>query len=119
MDSENNPVNALQELIAERQRFESWLHTLELRRENTPPAVFERVQGDYQGRLDGVLKQLTERADELKGTLATLETRLQETMADEQELMDQRVEAELRTEVGEYTHEEWERLRADTDEQLA
>ncbi|MGH7633668.1 MAG: hypothetical protein ACRENC_08045, partial [Gemmatimonadaceae bacterium] len=46
------------ELFEERQRYESWLATLESRRSATPAHIYERVHTDYSARLRQVVEQL-------------------------------------------------------------
>ena len=73
---ENNSLTAIQELLAERQRFEAWLATLETRREVTPPHVYERVREDYEKRLRDVMERLQGRSGDLRALVDTLTTRV-------------------------------------------
>ena len=52
MSESTNPMDALNALMEERNRYEQWLAQLDARKGTTPPHVFERVRGDYGERLD-------------------------------------------------------------------
>lgn len=108
-------MTALQELLAERQRYEGWLTTLEARKGDTAPHVYARVHADYSGRLERVTERLSEQTEQLRGTIEVLTSRLNALRAREADRIDARQEAELRAAVGEYTDEEWTRLRDDAD----
>ncbi len=111
-------MSALNELLAERQRYEAWLSALEQRRESTPAHVYSRVQIDYESRLNGVTQSLSERAGQLTATIDDLSLRLAKLREEEADRSDARHEIELRAAVGELTPEEWDRRRAEADRQL-
>jgi hypothetical protein len=117
--ADTEAMTALRELLDERQRYEGWLNALEERRATTPDHVYSRVQTDYSLRLDRVMERLSERAGQLGATMESLAARLVSLRARESDRMDERHEAELRTIVGEYTPEDWERRRAEADAELA
>jgi hypothetical protein len=100
-------VNAL---LDERSRYERWLAQLNARKDQTPSHVYERVRGDYAGRLATVMEQLRGRADGLQGTTSSLEARVAELQSQESQKRDARAEIELRAMVGEYPAD-----RADTE----
>jgi hypothetical protein len=103
-------MDAITSLLAERQRYEGWIATLETRRASTPPHVYTRVRADYEKRLMAVLDQLSGRTSELESAVSGLATRVSELMQDENAKRDERAEAELRAAVGEFTPEQWEEL---------
>src|SRR5215207_563712 len=103
MSESQSPMDVLNALMEERNRYEQWLAQLDARRGTTPPHVFERVRGDYGARLENVLNQLGGRATELQETAGTLAERVAALYADETALRDERAEAELRASVGEFT----------------
>ena len=105
MSESQNPMDALNALMEERNRYEQWLAQLEARKGTTPPHVFDRVRGDYGDRLNRVLDQLAGRATELQETAGSLAERVAALYADETALRDERAEAELRAAVGEFTVE--------------
>lgn len=116
--SKTNALESLRGLIAERQQYEQWITTLESKREGTPPHVFERVQGDYSGRLQRVIGEIKGHAEELQLSISTLSTRLVEVARDEDSKRDSLQEAELRATVGEYEPQEWEQLKAEAEQGL-
>ncbi|MEO6445764.1 MAG: hypothetical protein ABIZ91_10275, partial [Gemmatimonadaceae bacterium] len=102
MTTNPSPLDALGDLLEERRRFEGWLAQLESRRGDSPARVVDRVRGDYQRRLDGVLEQLRGRASELEASATTLRERLEVLATEEGARRDERAETELRSLVGEF-----------------
>ncbi|MCC6319159.1 MAG: hypothetical protein IT361_15905 [Gemmatimonadaceae bacterium] len=95
-------MEGLHELLAERGRYEGWLHQLEERRATTPLHVLERVRADYTARLDHVTTQLRGRAVDLEASVASLRSRLSALASEEEARRDERAETELRASVGEF-----------------
>lgn len=96
-------------LFEERQRYESWLSTLEAKRPNTPAHIYDRVHADYTARLQRVLEQLASHRTVLQEMERSLMDRLTSLDIDESKNRDEAAEAELRSLVGELTpdrHEE-------------
>ncbi|MEO7216944.1 MAG: hypothetical protein ABI026_02005 [Gemmatimonadaceae bacterium] len=116
--TDNEAMSALHALLDERQRYQGWLTTLESRRNSTPPHVYDRVQKDYAGRLDGVMQSLAERASQLAGTIESMTAELAALRQHESDRTDERHEAELRAAVGEFTPEDWDRRRTEADADL-
>lgn len=116
--SSSNPMEIVSALMLERQRYEGWLGTLESRRSDTPPHVYERVRGDYEARLQAVMTQLSQRTSELQETVSVLEARLARVLAEENAKRDAKYEAELRAAVGEFTPSEWNALLAKSDDEI-
>jgi hypothetical protein len=114
-DDAQDPVVAL---MAERQRFESWLQALEERRAETPERVFERVYADYSERLASVVRELGEHRDGLERSISEHLTRGHELEERRTRCQDERAEAELRAAVGEYTSERWDEVRQESDATL-
>jgi len=119
MSESQNPMEALNALMEERNRYELWLAQLEARKGTTPPHVFDRVRGDYGDRLNKVLDQLAGRATELQETAGSLAERVAALYADETALRDERAEAELRAAVGEFTVEHASDVIQRCDEAIA
>ena len=117
--TQGKPMDAITSLLAERQRFESWIATLETRKASTPPHVYTRVRADYEKRLQAVLDQLAGRTSELESAVSGLATRVSELMQDENAKRDERAEAELRAAVGEFTPEQWEDLSEKSAAEIA
>jgi hypothetical protein len=71
MEPRDTSLDVVRHRLAERQRYDGWLATLEARRHDTPARVFARVHDDYQARRTEVLARLTARRP-----ASTLTTRL-------------------------------------------
>jgi ribonuclease E len=106
-------------LMEERRRFESWLASLEARRATTPERVFSRVQADYTARLEAVIAQLTSHTEGLRGELSSLAARLASLQERQQQVREERAEAELRAHVGELSATDWEQVAAAGDARIA
>ena len=48
----------IEELLEQRRQYEEWLNKLDASGDKAPPAVRQRVRGDYEARLQGVMEQL-------------------------------------------------------------
>ncbi len=82
------------------------------------PRFAPRVRADYEARLRGVIEQL-------RGHSATIAGDLERHQASQSDLDGQRrqaeeelAEAEVRYAVGEYTEDEWQRIRGESDGRL-
>jgi len=100
----------IEALLEERSKYEEWLLRLDTSGDKAPPAVRQRVRGDYEARLESVMEQL-------RGRGATIAEELERQHASQAELDRERrnaeealAEAEVRHTVGEYTEEEWRKL---------
>ena len=119
MSESQNPMDALNALMEERNRYEQWLAQLEARKGTTPTHVFDRVRGDYGERLNKVLDTLSGRATDLQATAGTLAEKVAELYASETTLRDERAEAELRAAVGEFTLEHAREVMQRCDEAIS
>src|SRR3954470_1283342 len=100
----------IEALLEQRTQYEEWLGKLDSSGDKAPPAVRQRVRGDYQARLQGVMEQL-------RGRGSAVAEELERQHAAQAELDRQRrtaeealAEAEVRHSVGEYTEDEWRRV---------
>ncbi|HMH55478.1 MAG TPA: hypothetical protein VK535_04390, partial [Gemmatimonadales bacterium] len=100
----------IEALLEQRTQYEEWLAKLDNSGDKAPPAVRERIRGDYQARLQGVMEQL-------RGRGSAISEELERHHASQAELDRQRraaeealAEAEVRHSVGEYTEDEWRRV---------
>ena len=118
-DKTTASLEALTGLLGERQRYEEWLSALESRKSSTPDSVYEKVRADYQARLKDVSDRLGARAGELKSHIDALTAKLQSIANDEKAQHEASQEAEVRAAVGEYSEEEWLRIRTESEKQLA
>ena len=114
-ETKPNRRHELDELLAERKKFETWLTQLEARRDGAAEHVFVRVHADYTSKLETVRARLAGEAD----TIAALVSELESRLATEHEQVtiktDERAEAELRAMVGEYSDKEWKAASAKLD----
>lgn len=112
-------IDKVRSLVAERQRYDEWLTALDVRRAETPSHVFDRVREDYVVRRDVVMGQLREHVGALSSFGDDLSKRLTAVEAEMATLEDERVEAMLRTAVGEYDDQRWGVVQKDVETQMA
>ncbi len=100
----------IEALLEQRTQYEEWLAKLDSSGDKAPPAVRQRVRGDYEARLQSVMEQL-------RGRGAAISEALERQHASHAELDRQRLaaeealaESEVRHSVGEYTEDEWKRV---------
>ncbi|TFG44741.1 MAG: hypothetical protein E4H41_06895 [Gemmatimonadales bacterium] len=111
----DNPIDAL---LEERARFQTWLTRLDATGSEAPPAVRDKIRGDYQQRLDQVIDELRTHAESVAEQLATLRVREDDLATQEAAAQETLAEAELRHAVGEYEESEWERVRGGSERVL-
>ena len=114
-----NSMDAVANLLLERQRYEQWISSLDAKRAITPPSVFERVRADYERRLKEVIAQISGRTADVQSMIAALTEKLGRLQTDETALRDERYEAELRSAVGEYTPDQWKEVVKASDDKIA
>src|SRR3569833_4053720 len=119
MTEPNRSLDELPALVAERNKFESWIAALESRRDVTAPHVFERVRTDYAARLREVEDRLAGHRTAILDEKTNLESRRSLLEAEEQLRRDERAELELRAHVGELIGEDFESAFSTVDEALA
>ncbi len=112
-------IDEVRSLVAERQRYDDWLTALDARRTETPSRVFDRVHDDYVARRDAVMTQLREHVGPLSTNGDELDSKLSTLEAELATLEDERMEAMLRTAVGEYDDNRWEVVRQDVEAKIA
>jgi hypothetical protein len=110
--------DSIEGLLEQRTRFEQWLAKLDATSDKAPAAVRQKVRADYESRLRGVI-------DRLRGHAATIAEELQRHQANRSELDGRRrdaeeelAEAEVRYAVGEYSEDEWSRIREESERRL-
>jgi hypothetical protein len=108
----------IEELLEQRTQYEEWLAKLDASGDKAPPAVRQRVRGDYEARLQSVMEQL-------RGRGAAISEELERHHASQAELDRERraaeealAEAEVRHAVGEYTEDEWRRVSEDSRREI-
>jgi hypothetical protein len=105
-----NTDTTIESLLEQRAQYEQWLSRLDAAADKASPAVRQRVRGDYESRLRGVIEQL-------RGHAATIAEELERHRTTQSELDNQRrqaeetlAEAEVRHTVGEYGEDEWREI---------
>lgn len=100
----------IEALLEQRTQYEEWLAKLDSTADKAPPAVRQRIRGDYQARLETVMEQL-------RGRGSAIAEELERHHASQAELDRQRrsaeealAEAEVRHSVGEYSEDDWRRV---------
>ena len=111
-------IEEVRTLVAERQRYEDWLAALEAKRAETPVRVFERVHSDYVARRHDVMNRLHEHVGGLTTMVNDFDARLHALDSQLGTLEDERAEAMLRTSVGEFDADRWERVKHDVESQI-
>ena len=108
----------IEALLEQRTQYEEWLLRLDTSGEKASPSVRQRVRGDYQARLDGVMEQL-------RGRNAAISEELERQHASQAEIDRERrraeealAEAEVRHTVGEYDEGEWKRLNDQSKKEI-
>jgi hypothetical protein len=100
----------IEALLEQRTQYEEWLAKLDSTADKAPPAVRQRIRGDYEARLETVMEQLRGRgsaiAEELERHHASQAELDRQRRAAEEAL----AESEVRHSVGEYTEDDWRRV---------
>src|SRR4051812_37543411 len=96
----SSPIDAVTQLMTERQKYEQWLDDLEAKKESTPAKVFERVRHDYLERLQAVIDELKEHTGAMQEHADSLSEKLKELENSEDETAEKLAESELRAKVG-------------------
>lgn len=98
-------------LLQERARYEQWLTRLDASGASAPDTVRQRIRGDYQQRLDAVMQQLRGHGATIGADLERNRGELAELEAERGGAQEAMAEAEIRYAVGEYSPEDWQRIR--------
>jgi hypothetical protein len=116
----NNPPTdtSIEGLLEQRAQYEQWLTKLEGAANNAPAAVRSKIRGDYEARLRGVIEQLRGHAATITGELERHQSSQSELDGQRRQAEEELAEAEVRYAVGEYTEDEWQRIRGESDGRL-
>lgn len=104
-------AEAVAELLAARERLETFLERLLELREETSPSVYERVRTDYLGRLGVVDERLTEHRQALEGMIGPHRHAARELERERAVAAMTLEEARLRYRAGEHDRAEWDSRR--------
>jgi outer membrane biosynthesis protein TonB len=115
----SEPDSTIEGLLQQRAQYQQWLARLDAAGDKAPPSVRDRVRGDYEARLKGVIEQL-------RGHSATISEELerhrktQSGLDHEKRTVEEELsEAEVRHAVGEYNDDEWNRLAQESNDRLS
>jgi hypothetical protein len=119
MAKPTSDTDTIESLLEQRAQYEQWLTKLDAAANKAPPAVRQKVRGDYEARLRGVIERL-------RGHAATITGELERHQGSQTDLDQQRrqaeeelAEAEVRYAVGEYTEDEWQQLSQESEGRLS
>jgi hypothetical protein len=119
MAKSNNSSDAMvSDLLAERNKYQTWITRLDSTKDTTPAAVRSKVLADYQAKLEDVLARLTQHGDAVREQLESRKKRKEELAAEEAKAKETLAEAELRHAVGEYDEGDWTKVRAEMNKTL-
>ena len=111
--ADTSRIEALDAILAEKRKHEGFLAKLEERRASTPENVFTRLRDEYLTKLTDLQVRASIEAESLSDGLKEDETAVVEIEAKLAAITEERIEGELRAEVGEYDPKEWgERLKS-------
>ncbi len=110
--------HSIEALLEQRAQYEQWLTKLAAAANNAPAAVRSKVRGDYEARLRGVIEQLRGHSATIAGELERHHTAQAELDGHRRQAEEELAEAEVRHAVGEYSEEEWQRIRGQSDGRL-
>ena len=116
--SNSSSEAVVNDLLAERNKYQTWIARLDSTKDTTPAAVRAKVLSDYQAKLEGVLARLTEHGDAVREQLEARKVRKDELTAEETKAKETLAEAELRHAVGEYDEGDWVKVRAESNKIL-
>jgi len=111
--ADTSRIEALDAILAEKRKHEGFLTKLEERRATTPANVFTRLRDEYLTKITDLQVRASIEAESLADGLKEDEAAVVEIEARLAAITEERIEGELRAEVGEYDPKEWaERLKA-------
>ena len=108
--SDQARIAALDALLAEKRKHEGYLEKLESRRGATPEHVFARLRNEYLTKLTDLHVRASTEAEALGETLRADEAAVAEIEQRLAAATEERIEGELRAEVGEYEPAEWTKM---------
>jgi len=105
--ADTSRIEALDAILAEKRKHESYLEKLEARRESTPANVFARLRDEYLTKLTDLQVRASMEAESLAESLKEDEAAVAEIETRLAAIVEERIEGELRAEVGEYDQKDW------------
>src|SRR3954467_15338912 len=108
----------IEALLEQRTQYEEWLPQLDNSGDKAPPAVRQRVRGDYEARLQQVMEQLRGRGSAISEELERQHASQAELDRERRAAEEALAEAEVRHSVGEYSEDEWRRVSEDSRREI-
>jgi len=105
--SESQRMETLEAMLAERRKHEGYLAKLEERRAKTPEHVFNRLRDEYLTKLTALQVRAAAEAEALATGIEADEAAVAEIDERLSAVQEERIEGELRAEVGEYDAKDW------------
>jgi hypothetical protein len=100
-------MDALEALLAERRKHEGYLEKLEERRAGTPEHVFARLRDEYLTKLTDLQVRAAAEAEALATGIEEEQAAVEEIDQRLAAVQEERLEGQLRAEVGEYDAKDW------------
>ncbi|MBX3175510.1 MAG: hypothetical protein KF709_13940 [Gemmatimonadaceae bacterium] len=107
--ADSSHLEALEALLAEKRKHEGYLEKLELRKAGTPEHVYARLRDEYLTKLTDAQVRAAAEAESLSGGLQDDAVAVQEAEGKLSALEEERIEGELRAEVGEFDPKDWQK----------
>lgn len=117
--SDQARIAALDALLAEKRKHEGYLEKLESRRGATPEHVFARLRNEYLTKLTDLHVRASTEAEALGETLRADEAAVAEIEQRLAAATEERIEGELRAEVGEYEPADWAKMSKEISARIA
>ena len=105
--ADTSRIEALDAVLAEKRKHEGFLAKLEERRAATPANVFARLRDEYLTKITDLQVRASIEAESLSAGLDEDQAAVAEIEAKLAAITEERIEGELRAEVGEYDSKEW------------
>ncbi len=107
------------DLVRKRSDLEGRLRKAENEKNSVKPGIYERVRKEYEGMLEGVLKELIPLQAEIDGSLREWSQQLRDIESRAKEIHDKLEEMEFRHRVGEFETDHYMKLETTLKKQFA
>src|ERR671910_1151504 len=118
MAKPTSDTDTIESLLEQRVQYEQWLTKLDAAANNAPAAVRQKVRGDYEARLRGVIERLRGHAATIAGELERYQSSQADLDGQRRSAEEELAEAQVRHVVGEYAEDEWQRISRDSESRL-
>lgn len=107
------------ELVRKRSDLEARLRKAENEKNSVKPGIYERVRKEYEGMLEGVLKELIPLQADIDGSIKDWSQQLRDIESRAKEIHDKLEEMEFRHRVGEFETDQYMKLETTLKKQFA